>query len=287
MPSMVLTSAPSAWTASIVQDFALSPLTWTVHAPQLLVSQPMWVPVRPKFVAQQVDEQEPRLDVRFAGLAVDGDRDVMGASSSASSMRTRGRARRPCGATGRSSRRPSPACSRRGRGRPRRARSGRPPRRRRGGTAPRRVPGRRRAASASVAANGARRDAGHADPDALDRAVVGEPDDDRDADRREVADAALELAVAAADALGPARDPDLGQDLGRLDRGRERVEEEVAGLDRRARRPCRGQTIVAFAASRAAGQSEAGSAWATEPPIVPQLRTCGSPMPPDTSWMNG
>ena len=77
MPSIVLTSAPSAWTASIVQDFALSPLTWTVHAPQLLVSQPMWVPVRPKIVAQQVDEQEPRLDVGLAGLAVDGERDVL------------------------------------------------------------------------------------------------------------------------------------------------------------------------------------------------------------------
>ena len=41
------------------------------------------------------------------------------------------------------------------------------------------------------------------------------------------------------------------------------------------------QTSVAFTASSAAGQSDAGSAWATEPPIVPQLRTCGSPMPPD------
>ena len=78
MPSMVFTSAPSAWTASIVQDLALSPLTWTVHAPQLLVSQPMWVPVSPKCVAEQVDEQEPRLDVGLAGLAVDGDRDVHG-----------------------------------------------------------------------------------------------------------------------------------------------------------------------------------------------------------------
>ena len=38
------------------------------------------------------------------------------------------------------------------------------------------------------------------------------------------------------------------------------------------------QTIVALPAMRTAGQSEAGSAWATEPPIVPQLRTCGSPI---------
>ncbi len=65
--------APSAWTASIVHDLALSPSTWTVQAPQLLVSQPMWVPVRPNDVAQEVDEEEARLDVRLAGLAVDGD----------------------------------------------------------------------------------------------------------------------------------------------------------------------------------------------------------------------
>jgi hypothetical protein len=47
MPSMVLIDRPSAWTASIVHDFALSPSTWTVHAPQLLVSQPTCVPVSP------------------------------------------------------------------------------------------------------------------------------------------------------------------------------------------------------------------------------------------------
>ena len=47
MPSMVLTSRPSAWTASIVHDLALSPSRWTVHAPQLLVSQPTCVPVSP------------------------------------------------------------------------------------------------------------------------------------------------------------------------------------------------------------------------------------------------
>jgi hypothetical protein len=70
-------SAPSAWTASIVHDFALVPSTWTVHAPQLLVSQPMWVPVRPNVVAQEVDEEEARFDVGLAGLAVDGDRDVL------------------------------------------------------------------------------------------------------------------------------------------------------------------------------------------------------------------
>ena len=48
IPSIVRISAPSAWTASIVHDFALRPFTCTVQAPQLLVSQPMWVPVSPK-----------------------------------------------------------------------------------------------------------------------------------------------------------------------------------------------------------------------------------------------
>ena len=35
-------------------------------------------------------------------------------------------------------------------------------------------------------------------------------------------------------------------------------------------------------ASSAAGQSAAGSAWTTLPPMVPRLRTCGSPMLPAT-----
>src|ERR1700754_5005200 len=47
MPSIVLTSAPSAWTASTVQLFTASPSRWTVHAPQLDVSQPTCVPVSP------------------------------------------------------------------------------------------------------------------------------------------------------------------------------------------------------------------------------------------------
>ena len=43
-------------------------------------------------------------------------------------------------------------------------------------------------------------------------------------------------------------------------------------------------TSEARVAMRTAGQSDDGSAWAQEPPIVPQLRTCGSPMPPAASW---
>ncbi len=46
-PSTVATAAPSACTASSVHDLAGTPSTSTVQAPQLVVSQPMCVPVRP------------------------------------------------------------------------------------------------------------------------------------------------------------------------------------------------------------------------------------------------
>ena len=45
---MVVTSAPSACTASTLHDFTLVPSRCTVHAPQLLVSHPMTVPVLPR-----------------------------------------------------------------------------------------------------------------------------------------------------------------------------------------------------------------------------------------------
>ena len=48
-PSMVVTSCPLAWTASTLQDFTLRPSRCTVQAPQLLVSQPITVPVLPSF----------------------------------------------------------------------------------------------------------------------------------------------------------------------------------------------------------------------------------------------
>ena len=47
IPSIVVTSLPSAWTASTVQLFTASPSRCTVQAPQLLVSQPTTVPTLP------------------------------------------------------------------------------------------------------------------------------------------------------------------------------------------------------------------------------------------------
>src|SRR3972149_323755 len=46
-PSMVVTSLPSAWRASTVQDLTAMPSISTVQAPHWLVSQPILVPVRP------------------------------------------------------------------------------------------------------------------------------------------------------------------------------------------------------------------------------------------------
>src|SRR6266851_7457013 len=48
-PSTVVISRPWACTAKRVQDFTGRPSSSTVHAPQWLVSQPMWVPVRRRF----------------------------------------------------------------------------------------------------------------------------------------------------------------------------------------------------------------------------------------------
>src|SRR5262249_47348847 len=48
-PSMVLTSWPSAITASVVQDFTALPSRCTTQAPHCEVSQPTWVPVRRRF----------------------------------------------------------------------------------------------------------------------------------------------------------------------------------------------------------------------------------------------
>src|SRR5215472_14367379 len=45
---MVVTFAPLAWTARMVQDLTDLPSRWTTHAPHWLVSQPTWVPVRPR-----------------------------------------------------------------------------------------------------------------------------------------------------------------------------------------------------------------------------------------------
>src|SRR5205814_6462961 len=46
---MVLTSCPSAITASVVQDLTALPSRCTTHAPHCEVSHPTWVPVSRRF----------------------------------------------------------------------------------------------------------------------------------------------------------------------------------------------------------------------------------------------
>ena len=72
----MVTEAPSACTASTVHDLTASPLRCTVQAPQLDVSQPTCVPVRPSSIAQKMDQQQPRLDLPLFAGAVDLDRHV-------------------------------------------------------------------------------------------------------------------------------------------------------------------------------------------------------------------
>ena len=185
-----------------MQDFALSPSTWTVQAPQLLVSQPMWVPVRPKSSRSKWTSR--RRGSTSASCASPLTVTVMCCVVIVRPpTRTRGRARRRGGAPGRSSPRPSRACSRRGRGR-----------RRPGGSAPRR----RRRPRGTASSDGAlptqdgfgvgrgerasRRPPVRPIPTRLIVPVVVEPDDRGDADGGEVAGPPLELLVGAAAARG-------------------------------------------------------------------------------------
>src|SRR5580704_7926507 len=65
---MVSTLAPSAWTASRVQDLTASPLTCTTQAPHWLVSQPTCVPVRPSCSRSSCTKRVRPSTVADAGL---------------------------------------------------------------------------------------------------------------------------------------------------------------------------------------------------------------------------
>ena len=86
----------------------------------------------------------------------------------------------------------------------------------------------------------------------------------------------LDLRVGGARSLGE-REDDLGDQLSRGKRGRERAEEELLAESVRSA-PAVRRTSSAPSASTTAGMSEAGSAWARLPPSVPRLRTCRSPI---------
>ena len=73
-PSMVVTRAPAARAASMVQDFTATPSTSTRQAPHCEVSQPIWVPVRRRWSRRIFDQKRAVLDLGRDGLAVDGHR---------------------------------------------------------------------------------------------------------------------------------------------------------------------------------------------------------------------
>ena len=164
-------------------------------------------------VAQEVDEEEAGLDVGLAGLAVDGDRDVLCRHRLLLCVRAGalgGRAERPQ----RSARRPSRACSRRDPGRRRPARWRRPRRRPRRGTPRRRLAGRR---ATCFGARWPRTATPRRPVTPMPARVIApsasELHDRGDAGGREVADPPLELRVGAAEQpragsrTGPRRAP--------------------------------------------------------------------------------
>src|SRR4051794_24008406 len=227
---MVLTSRPSAWTASIVHDFALSPSTWTVHAPQLLVSQPTCVPVSPKLSLRRwTSRRRGSTSASWASpltltemcwvLMVAGllrvREGAFGGVAECPQGQLRGHRplvfdRSPNVADGAGLRS--------------------------GGSAggPEQVV-RRGIADQDRLGVGRRErgigDSGQADPRTPDVTGIVQPDHRGDTDRGEVADLALELLVRARRVARSPDHADLGQDLGRFDRGLERVEEEVACRD--------------------------------------------------------
>ena len=73
-PSIVVITAPSAWTPRTVHDLTDSPSSSTVQAPHDDVSQPTFVPVSDEALAQHVDEQVTRLDLELVTRSVDGQR---------------------------------------------------------------------------------------------------------------------------------------------------------------------------------------------------------------------
>ena len=80
--STVSTVEPSAWTASRQQPRTETPSSRTVQAPQTPCSQPTCVPVRPRRCAEEVGQEQARLDLLDDDLAVDRDRDLRHAARS-------------------------------------------------------------------------------------------------------------------------------------------------------------------------------------------------------------
>src|SRR6188508_1956444 len=177
-------------------------------------------PGQPEVIAQEMDEEEARLDIRLVRLTVDGHRDVLGShrsgllrgregafSGAAESPESQLRGHRPL-VFDRTAHIAERATLRAG-GRTRRAEQ---------------VIGRGVANQDGFGIGRRERgfgDAGEADPGSLDVAGIVQPNHGGDTDGREVADLALELLVRPGRCARPMNHAYLGQDLGRLDGGLE------------------------------------------------------------------
>src|SRR6478752_1582209 len=118
-----------------------------------------------------------------------------------------------------------------------------------------------------------RTDSREPDPGVGDDVAV-HPDRSPGGRHRPVAGPPLDLGVGAG-AVGPDRDPDLGQHLVVLDGRLVRPPVELLHVTTRSPAALR-ITQLASRAVHTAVRSSDGSAWQSDPPIVPRLRTTGS-----------
>ena len=73
--STVVTARPSACTASVRHERTAAPSISTVQQPQTPCSQPTWVPVAPRRMAEEIAQQHARLGLARKLAAVERQRD--------------------------------------------------------------------------------------------------------------------------------------------------------------------------------------------------------------------
>ena len=196
--------APSAWTAKHRAGLdGARRRAAPCRRRSCVVSQPMCVPVRLEILADEVDQQQARLDLGLVRLAVDGQADLCARVMLLASLRALAR---PLRSARRSARAPWRACTRRpaqigGRAARRRRPRAAPPR----DTSPRQPLARSGTASASRGRIGVGSDVGEADAGRLARCRRRQRELRGDGRDGEVADLALDLHVGAAAAGRRAR----------------------------------------------------------------------------------
>ena len=264
-PSTVSMLEPSAWTASSMQLFTSVPSTITEHAPQLPVSQPMWLPVRSrssrmKWISSLRASTSRSYVVPLTVTAIVCEVETVSASTWCQLLFfaawATARTASTCGEV-------RAVLARRvhvgGRGRGSRRRR------------------QRRTAASSSESGSSTTGTASTQPSAILRLPL-------------IDAAALTMHVpstpsvtAAKPSARPAGIRDLRQELAGADRGHVDAEEEVLRRRPCARRPRRAIVISAPSAASSGGRWLVGSLVQTLPPIVPRFRTCTSAICAQTS----